>query len=361
MHHPVQAMIALQSPSGLIFGTALALDQDVFTVVVAGGMDPGSAVEFRLELPGLEDTALGMMRVLEVRGERGAASTYLLRVMSVSADDQEAFEGWKSAVNSGVIACSRSRHSSAAGWAEAALAGGTTPEERARAVAIQEERRIRLQASVRQLIHAHKKGWPDPGDVGAGDSSLMDVVRARSSLTPGSPRSSGGRSPQAPVPPPVRVGLTPTPLAVRAGTASGPPQPRPPPVAPVVASPVVAAPVVAAPVVASPAVPAPVVPAPVVVPARPADPVITFREGEVELVWRSLERYRADYKESLRFFGYFAADAPVLEPMSTIRVILVLPAGHRLCLAGQVVAVTPAGTAIQFSGGADLSKKLVPL
>lgn len=89
--------------------------------------------------------------------------------------------------------------------------------------------------------------------------------------------------------------------------------------------------------------------------------MITFRDGEVELVWRSVERYRADYEESLRFFGYFVRDAPELELLSGIRVTMGLPAGHHLKLQGRVVAVTPAGTAIQFAGEADLSKKLRPL
>ena len=69
-------MIALQSPQGLVFGSAQGIDHDTVTVALVGHLNGGQSVEFRMELPGLDETALGVGRVVSGRGERGGASTF---------------------------------------------------------------------------------------------------------------------------------------------------------------------------------------------------------------------------------------------------------------------------------------------
>lgn len=310
MERTINAMVALQSSSGLVFGSAESWDGNVLTVAIVAQLAIGDVVEFRLELPGLEQTALGLVRVLAMKGDRTTAASYQLLVQSVSEDDKEAFDAWKSAVAAGHAASCRSRHVTAAGWAETALNRGTTPAERAHAMKIEEERRIRLRATVRQLVQSKKKSWPDPREDDTDDPTITAITNLRPGLNPGRP----SLYPSSPVLPAA--------------------QPRP-----------------AVPPPLNPAVPPPLN---IEIP----DPKIEIRPGEIEYRWITLDRYRQDYRSTLRYRGLFVVDSGTLQAQATIRVLLRPPTGELIRCTGEVVNVSPAGAAIQFTVTADDAARL---
>jgi hypothetical protein len=288
-------MVALQSSAGLVFGSAESWNGNVLTVAIVAQLAIGDVVEFRLELPGMEQTALGRVRVIAVKGDRTTAASYQLLVQSIAEADKESFDAWKSAVEAGHPASCQSRHHSAAGWAEAALNGGTTPAERAHAMRIEEERRQRLKATVRQLVQSQKKAWPDPREDDTDDPTITAITNLRPGLNPGRPSVHS-----SPVLPPARPTLPPAAATVP-------------------------------------------------VPAQAPDPRIDLRPGEVEFRWRTQDRYRQDYKSTLRYRGLFIADSGALRAQTTIGVVLQLPTGARIRAQGEVVNVSANGAAIQFS------------
>ncbi len=300
MERAIHAMVALQSSAGLVFGSAESWNGNVLTVVIVAQLTVGEVVEFRLELPGLEQTALGMVRVIAVKGDRTSAASYQLLVQSIADADKESFDAWKSAVEAGHAASCQSRHRSAAGWAETALNGGTTPAERAHAMRMEEERRLRLRATVRQLVQSQKKAWPDPLEDDTDDHTITAITGLRPGLTPERPGVS--LPPGRTTLPPVASPLLPT----RSPIPTRPPDPTP-------------------------------------------DPKIEVRPGEVEFHWRNLDRYRQDYKSTLRYRGLFVADSGSLQAQTTILVVLRLPTGAPIRGTGDVVNVSAAGAAIQFA------------
>ena len=285
--------------------------------------------------------------------------------MSIAADDQEAFDAWRSAVEAGNAACSRTKHTSAAGWAGAALNRGTTPAERAHAVQQQEARKARLRATVKNLLQAQKKGWPDPREDDSDDPTIISVAQTRPSLTPRSPRASmppGHALPPPPVAaPPVQaaqpaqtVPMARQPGATSAGATLTPALDgaEPPPNITLVpareAPPVRITPSQAQPRPAPPAAP---------------DPTIRVAPGEVGFRWASAERYRQDHKESLRYRGLFVpaqASGPTLAEHARLRVLLSLPWGEEVHCRGEVVSASPAGAGIQFEADSELARRLLP-
>ena len=88
------------------------------------------------------------------------------------------------------------------------------------------------------------------------------------------------------------------------------------------------------------------------------DPKIEIRPGEIEYRWITLDRYRQDYRSTLRYRGLFVVDSGTLQAQATIRVLLRTPTGELIRCTGEVVNVSPAGAAIQFTVTADDAARL---
>lgn len=174
----ILAMIAVQAPSGMVFGTARKLDGNTLHFELDGDVPAGTVVEFRMELPGLDETAMGKLRVVGVRQEPGkAVKTWSAAVVAVSEADEEIFQVWRRTVDEGSRAFALSTKLGADDWFRSQTMAGSSPAERARAVAVQEERRKRRVERARALVKNAKR-WPDPEDRDGGQSVASGVFRA---------------------------------------------------------------------------------------------------------------------------------------------------------------------------------------
>ena len=177
MLRDILAMIAVQAPSGMVFGTARKVDGNTLHFELDSDVPAGTGVEVRMDLPGLDETAMGKVRVVGVRQEPGkAVKTWSAAVVSVADVDEEIFQLWRRTVEEG----SRSFAVSARGgddWFKSQTMAGSSPAERARAVAVQEERRKRRVERARALAKNARR-WPDPEDREGGQSVASGVFRA---------------------------------------------------------------------------------------------------------------------------------------------------------------------------------------
>ncbi len=177
MLRDILAMIAVQTPGGLAFGTARKIDGQTLHFEVDSEVPAGTIVEFKMELPGLEETAMGQMRVIGVRLEAGrAVKQWSAVVVGVAEADEEIFTMWRRCVDEGSRAFAQSNRTETDDWLKSQMMSGTTPAERARAVAQQEERRKRRLERARTLVKNAKR-WPDPEDKAGGQSVASDVFR----------------------------------------------------------------------------------------------------------------------------------------------------------------------------------------
>ncbi|MBM4393270.1 MAG: hypothetical protein FJ090_19265 [Deltaproteobacteria bacterium] len=187
-------MIALQTPGGLVFGTARKLDGQTLHFEVDSEVPTGTILEFKMELPGLEETAMGQMRVVGVRLQRGSAvKQWSAEVVSVAENDEEIFIMWRRCVDEGSRTFALSSRGGTDDWFKSQMMAGTTPAERARAVAQQEERRKRRLERARTLVKNARR-WPDPDDKSGGQRVASDVFRqSLSSASSSAPVSEAGR------------------------------------------------------------------------------------------------------------------------------------------------------------------------
>ncbi|MBM4368208.1 MAG: hypothetical protein FJ102_18495 [Deltaproteobacteria bacterium] len=177
MLRDILAMIAVQTPGGLVFGTARKIDGQTVHFEVDSEVPAGTIVEFKIELPGLEETAMGQMRVIGVRLQPGSAvKQWSAVVVSVAENDEEIFTMWRRCVDEGSRTFALSARGGTDDWFKSQMMAGTTPAERARAVAQQEERRKRRLERARTLVKNAKR-WPDPEDKAGGQSVASDVFR----------------------------------------------------------------------------------------------------------------------------------------------------------------------------------------
>jgi hypothetical protein len=193
-------MMSVQTRGGLVFGSATHIDGMNLRFEIEGQIDIGDNVEWRLELPGLDETAMGWMRITAVRREPGSPSQVRGLIQSVSPADAEIFEVWKRGVESGTRAFTVSKRPKTDSWLSATTMVGSSEAERKQAVAIEEERRKRRLERAKSLLK-NTKSWPDPQDRDGGASvasrvflaSLSgSVARSVSGTGGGSPRSVGG-------------------------------------------------------------------------------------------------------------------------------------------------------------------------
>ena len=375
------AMIAVQSPDGMVFGTARGIDGLSLYVEIEAEIPIDAQVEWRMELPGVDETVLGGMRIVKVtRNQTSGVRVYTGNVTNISPDDKDLWEDWRAAVERGVRTVTHTRGGAGAwdSWTREQMMGGTTPAERARAVAYQEERRKRRAEKTRELL-GNRKRWPDPTDSKGGQAAADAVWRpltgSVSSKAQTSVRSTGGTTsgagtvesrPRAAMaaalrarlgdmgalaarpagaPPPVlapvrlntgpdagpitRVGLE--------GTASVPPPPRAP-----VATPSPPASSTPAPPASPPAAPAPAAaprPVPVATPspipepaadsAPPAvaEPGVELTHGCLTVTWTTITRYRTDYERDIRMSALRVPGAEWGRPGVRLDIVLVLPSG----------------------------------
>ena len=199
----ILAMLSVQSPGGLVFGTARRMEGMSLRFELDAILAAGDMVEWRMELPGLEETAMGTLRI--TGGQRDAAvgvAVWTGLILSLAPEDAEVFEVWRQGVERGSRAFAQSTKPSTDTWLAATTMVGSTEAERRLAVATQEERRKgRLERA--KTLSSNAKKWPEPEDRTGGQAVAMGSFRA--SLSGSTPRSFAPAPPaeRPPAPPPV--------------------------------------------------------------------------------------------------------------------------------------------------------------
>ncbi len=188
---PIVAMISVQSPGGLVFGTATRIDGMTISFDLEARMDAGEVVEFRIELPGLEETAMGTLRITSGRKGDAGASSFLASIQTLVPDDAEIFEVWRRGVEQGTRAFSHSSRAPTDSWLKSTTMVGSTEAERRLAVASQEDRRKRRLENAKHLAR-NSRAWPDPEDLAGGRVAASGAFRA--SLSRSASRSPASHS-----------------------------------------------------------------------------------------------------------------------------------------------------------------------
>lgn len=180
MLRDIIAMIAIQTPDGMLFGTARRFDGETLHCEIDADILPGTLVEWRMELPGLDDTALGKMRIIGVqRVANSGVRIWSGAIVAVDTEDEEVFSVWKRGVDEGSRSFSKSRHSGGqVDWLSGQTTSGASPAERARAMAQQDERRKRRAERARQLAK-NAKAWPDPEEREASAAIGQEMFRSQ--------------------------------------------------------------------------------------------------------------------------------------------------------------------------------------
>ncbi len=184
-------MISVQSPGGLVFGTATRIDGMILHFDLEARMDAGEVVEFRIELPGLEETAMGSLRIVSGRKGDGGASSFSASIQALVPDDAEIFEVWRRGVEQGTRAFSHSTRAPTDSWLKSTTMVGSTEAERRQAVASQDERRKRRLENAKQLAR-NSRAWPDPEDIAGGRAAASGAFRQ--SLSRSTSRAIGNQS-----------------------------------------------------------------------------------------------------------------------------------------------------------------------
>ncbi len=174
----ILAMLSVQTPGGLVFGTARRIQGQTLGFEADGRMEPGDEVQWRMELPGLDETAMGTMRIMG--GAKDANATVMSwtgAILSVARDDAEVFEVWRQGVESGTRAFSYSSKPPTDSWLAATTMAGSTEAERRLALQAEEERKKgRVERAKRLAKNA--KMWPDHEDRIGGKSVASGAFRA---------------------------------------------------------------------------------------------------------------------------------------------------------------------------------------
>jgi len=230
----ILAMLSVQTPGGLVFGTGRRLEGLTLGFELDGRMEAGDVVEFRIELPGLEESAMGTLRVLAGRKDPGATVTWwTATIASISLDDQEIFEVWRRGVEHGTRAFSHTTRTTDEFMASTTMVGSSDSERRL-AVAAQEERRKRRLERAKTLAK-NARAWPDPSDLEGGRSVASGTFRSALSGSVSRPAvsqalsvSQGGERPRSQIAAALRgrsVGETTEPLRSVGGVPGAPSSP----------------------------------------------------------------------------------------------------------------------------------------
>lgn len=330
----LNAMVAVQAPDGLANGAACGLDGEVLLFELESDLPIGGSVSFRLELPGLDDTIRGVLGHLgQARSETGRRA-WTARIQELESSDREVFELWRAAAERGNRAMTHTRLTDVDGWARAGSMSGSTASERARAMAIDEERRKRRLSRARELASGKKVLWPDPHEDRAAEarelfSELSSAtghlgLRTAPPSTVTSPEP--GLSGRASVAAVLRNRLN------AARSASIPPEAgyRPPPLPPLVAT-------------SDSAV---------------SEPAVDVRAEGVRVTWRTPAIYERDWRQNLRASALLLHQALTTE--GSVRVTLTLPTGDTIHCNGDIVHRSPGATGLTLRLTPDDRARLRP-
>jgi hypothetical protein len=347
--YEIRAMISVQSPGGLVFGSAKALEDDALSFEVDARLDIDKIVEFRLELPGLDETAMGTLRTIRTRKQVTGAELFTARIASIHDDDREIFEVWRAAVLRGTRAMTHSRHANTDAWLASSSMQGSTASERAHAVANQEERRRRRLMRARQIASLHKRSWPDPTDTDGAAAATREVWRpslAPTSVSRPPPVRSSAPSmerPGAPAEdgPDISTPRSAIAAALRSRLGIGGAEPPPAPTSSEAAEGASSG-EVKAPHLGTAAAPTPPKPP---VPIGP-EPAIEAGPGTVALTYWTEAKFREDYTRNLRLAGMFVPRRDLGARGQKVAFRVTLPSGTTLACAAEIVMVNATGSGL---------------
>lgn len=172
-----------------MFGSATQIDGNNVTFELEAQMEVGDNVEWRMELPGLDDTAMGRIRIVSRRADPGYPVRWVGAIVSISPEDAAVFEVWRRGVEAGTRAFTVSKRPSTDSWLASTTMVGSSEAERRQAVAIEDARRKQRLERAKSLVK-NAKSWPDPADTHGGASVASGVFR--SSLSGSMSRAPGG-------------------------------------------------------------------------------------------------------------------------------------------------------------------------
>jgi len=96
MDRSSQLMFALQSPVGLRFGATQSVEADRITFEMDIQLTKGTECPYRMELTGVEDTVMGVVRIDRVLPKRhGALPSFIAKIVSMPEVDRNLFDGWR--------------------------------------------------------------------------------------------------------------------------------------------------------------------------------------------------------------------------------------------------------------------------
>lgn len=96
-------MISVRNDLGVAVGHAEQLNADRVAFWMNVPLEQGSKVEFRLELPGADETVLGFLVIEAGEGPPGTLVHYRARVAEIDPGDRECFQRWVQAVSEGHV------------------------------------------------------------------------------------------------------------------------------------------------------------------------------------------------------------------------------------------------------------------
>ncbi|MCK6508076.1 hypothetical protein L6R53_32710 [Myxococcota bacterium] len=135
-------MISVRNELGVAVGHADGLTEERVSFHVNVPLGLGEKVEFRLELPGADDTVLGWLVVESGQGPPGTLVHYRGRVAELDPGDVACFQRWVQAVREGHVALDLRGDSKRQG--AFVTMHGATDEETQTALRRMDERRSRL-------------------------------------------------------------------------------------------------------------------------------------------------------------------------------------------------------------------------
>ncbi len=86
---PAPALLSVKTSEGLIVGQATEVTDKRLELDILGTLELGVALEFRLELPGADETVRGTLRILAANGGRARAE-----LVEVAPEDRAVFDLW---------------------------------------------------------------------------------------------------------------------------------------------------------------------------------------------------------------------------------------------------------------------------
>src|SRR4051812_15843457 len=100
MQYPVNAIFAVHTREGLVFGSTTSVGFDEIYFEVDADILPTEVIEWRMELTGLPDTVMGTLKAdLKSLKEgtklaRGELPVYIAKILSMSDRDRELYLSW---------------------------------------------------------------------------------------------------------------------------------------------------------------------------------------------------------------------------------------------------------------------------